>query len=303
MNFRKYRWYNWRKDKFKKFQNEHMTISKEKYTQKKLNDAKLPYDTIICESDVIWSPKLTKGEFDPSFFLSLDSMKDLKKIAYSPSMGDGDLEEKYQKEFKNYLKNIDYISCRESYQVNIIKQYTNKEVTKVLDPVFLLDRKDYKNIIGSRLVDKKYIMLYLPVNNNKKLREYAKEYAEKNGYYIIEISTKLEKRKNDKIWRIPDAGIEEFLSALTNAEVIFTNSLHAICFSIIFKKQFYAFSRKYAGKVRDICEIFGLSNRYFEDDNFVEQKKINYHDVHKKYKVLQKESQEWIINALKAEIK
>lgn len=71
-----------------------------------------------------------------------------------------------------------------------------------------------------------------------------------------------------------------------------------MCFSIIFKKQFYAFSRKYAGKVRDICKIFDLSNRYFEDDNFIEQKKINYNEVYKKYKKMQKESQDWIINAL-----
>lgn len=298
MNFRKYRWYKWRKKKFKNFQKKYMTISKKKYNQKKLNDSVLPYDTVICESDVIWSPKLTKGEFDPSFFLSLDSMKSLKKIAYSPSMGDGDLEENYQKEFKKYLKNIDYISCRESYQVDIIKQYTNKEVTKVLDPVFLIDKKDYTEIIGPRLVEQKYLLLYLPVNNNKKLRDAAREYALKNNLFMIEISTKLEKKKTNNLWRIPDAGIEEFLSGIKNAEVIFTNSLHAVCFSIIFKKQFYAFSRKYAGKVRDICKIFDLSNRYFEDDNFIEQKKINYNEVYKKYKKMQKESQDWIINAL-----
>ena len=86
----------------------------------------------------------------------------------------------------------------------------------------------------------KYILLYLPVNDNKRLRRHAKEFAIEHGYKILEISTKLLKTQTDLITGLPHAGVEEFLSAIKNAEVIFTNSLHAVCFSIIFKKEFYA---------------------------------------------------------------
>ena len=181
-------------------------------------------------------------------------MKDKLKIAYSPSLGNGIYDHYHETDLKKYLNNLDFISCRESYAVDILKQYTEKDVTHVLDPVMLLEGSEYKNIIGKRLTDKKYIMLYLPVNDNGKLRKYANDFAKKNNYNIIEISTKLYKNSSKSNTVIPDAGIEEFLSCLKYSECVFTNSFHAVCFSILFKKEFYAFSRKYGGKVEDFCK-------------------------------------------------
>ena len=51
-----------------------MQTSKIKYVQSKLETAKLNYDCVICESDVIWSPGFSGGHFDKSFFLALESM-------------------------------------------------------------------------------------------------------------------------------------------------------------------------------------------------------------------------------------
>ena len=80
--------------------------------------------------------------------------------------------------------------------------------------------------------------------------------------------------------------------------MVFTNSFHAICFSILFEVQFYAFSRSCAGKVKDICDTFGLQDRYFEDDNFVECGNIDYSELNKKRKNLSIQSQNWLISAL-----
>ena len=96
--------------------------------------------------------------------------------------------------------------------------------------------EEYDKITDTRLLKEQYILLYLPVNDNKKLRKKAKEYAKENGYKILEISTKLLKKNTELHKTLPAAGIEEFLSSIKNAECIFTNSLHAVCFSIIFKK-------------------------------------------------------------------
>jgi len=162
----------------------------------------------------------------------------------------------------------------------------------------LLDEKEFDKITGPRLSNDKYIFLYLPVNDNKKLRKHAKIFAQKNGYKIIEISTKLIRKKSKEHKILPDAGIEEFLSGIKYAEYIFTNSLHAVCFSIIFKKQFYVFSRKYLGKVKNVCDVFGLSKRFFPTDEFIEQKNIDYMEVYKKYNKLRKKSEDYILNAL-----
>lgn len=297
LNRMKYSYYK-RHFKFKLFVKKYMNTSKKKYRGASIKDSMLDYDCLICESDVIWSALITGGKLDPAFLLAYPNMKDKLRIAYSPSLGNGIVDKTHENDLKKYLKGLDFISCRETYGVDILSKLTSKEVKHVLDPVFLLDDKDYSEIIGNRIINEKYIMLYLPVNNNPELRRYAKDYAKKHNYKIVEISTKLIRKKSDSEVIIPDAGIEEFLSALKYSECVFTNSFHAVCFSIIFKKEFYAFSRKYAKKVEDICKIFDLENRYFMDDNFKAQKNINWKNVYGLLKKYKKDSIEFIENAL-----
>lgn len=290
--------YRERLKKFDRFVEQNLLISEKKYTQKKLNSAVLPYDTIICESDVIWSPGFCGGHFDKSFFLALDSMRNMRRIAYAPSMSNGDLNQAQEIELKKYLKYVDMISCRESYEKKILEKHTNKEVTHVVDPVLLLSEVDYKPILEKRMIENDYILLYLPVDDNEKLRRYAEEFAKKYGYYILEISTKLRSEEKECYRCLATAGIEEFLSGIKYAKCVFTNSFHAICFSVIFHREFYAFSRAYAGKVRDICEVLELNDRYFPDNKFVERDFINYCKVDEKVNFLKEKSELWLKKAL-----
>lgn len=290
--------YQRRLKKFEAFIDSNICKTPIKYIQSTLNDAELDYDCVICESDVIWSPGFSGGHFDRSFFLALDSMRDMKRIAYAPSMADGDLTEKQEVELYNLLRYVDFISCRESYEKDILEKYTDKPVTHVLDPVMLLSPVDYEPVIADRLSDKKYILLYLPVNNNNKLRHYAASYAKKYSLDIIEISTKLHEKEVDGYKCIGDAGVEEFLSGIKYSECVFTNSFHAICFSAIFHKEFYAFSRAYSGKVKDICDVLGLKDYYFPDDVFLERKPIDYVSVDEKIAGMRNKSEQWLKTAL-----
>lgn len=284
--------------KFEKFIKQNICKSEIKYVQSSLDEAVLDYDCVICESDVIWSPGFCGGHFDKSFFLASKSMQNMKKIAYAPSMANGNLNKEQEKEIRELLKYPDMISCRESYEKYILERYTTKPVEHVLDPVMLLNKEDYLEICAEKILAEKYLLLYLPVDDNIKLRKYAERYAKEKGLKILEISTKLISYEKSGIKCIGDAGIEEFLSAINYADVVFTNSFHAICFSILFNVQFYAFSRAYAGKVEDICKIFGLENRFFIDDNFVEQKLIDFETVNMRYEEMKARSISWLENAI-----
>lgn len=290
-----YKNYLERYNKFQKFIATNMTISKARYTHKSLNDANLSYDVIFCESDVIWSPGFSGGHFDSSFFLALESMKDMKRIAYAPSMSDGNLTIEQEEELYRLLKFPQYISCRESYEKFILEKYTDKKVTHVLDPVLLLDDEDYEKIVSNRTIKNNYLLLYLPVDDNNLLRKAANDYALKKGLTIVDLSTHLKKNKNPEITSVLAAGVEDFLSLIKYASCIFTNSFHAICFSIIFKKDFYAFSRNFAGKVIDICKSFHLEERYIEDGDFSEKPPIDYKIVYEILYQKKKESKEWIM--------
>ena len=82
------------------------------------------------------------------------------------------------------------------------------------------------------------------------------------------------------------------------ADVVFTNSFHAICFSVIYEKDFYAFTRSLNGKVIDICKTLGLEDRYLENNKIKKIEHIDYKKVTKRVEELKNRSQKWIINAL-----
>ena len=77
--------------------------------------------------------------------------------------------------------------------------------------------------------------MYLPMDDNKELRDAAQRYANEKGLIVIEIDTQL-KRKGRGIVNIMNAGVEDFLTYIKHADVIFTNSFHAICFALLFHK-------------------------------------------------------------------
>ncbi len=284
--------YRRRYNKIEKFISKNMILSEQHYIQSTLENAKLDYDTIICESDVIWSA----GFFDRAFFLTLNSMKKMRKIAYAPSMADGKLKDDQLEKLSEYLKEIDSISVRESYEIEILKGYTSKEVVHVLDPVFLLDESDYSPIMSEKLIKGQYLLLYLPADNNIQLRSSAKKYAKKHGLKIVEVSSKLNLSFSNKV--INTAGVEDFLSLIKYADIVFTNSFHAVCFSIIFHTQFYAFSRACLGKVGDICERLDLSDRYLDNNEFKEKNDIDYNKVEKRLLKEKNNSKKWLLEAI-----
>lgn len=290
--------HNRRYKKFHDFIKNNMKVSEKAYTQASLNAAVLPYDTIICESDVTWSAGFFGGHYDRTFFLALKSMKNMNRIAYAPSMADGEVNEEQSRELKKLLKYPQHISCRETYAVDVLKKHTNKPVKHVIDPVLLLDAEDYEKITGERIIKDEYLLLYLPVDDNAGLRSAAKSYAKKYGLKIIDLSTYLKKNNDPEVISLTSAGVEEFLSAIKYASCVFTNSFHAICFSLLFKVEFYGFSRKLSRKVIDICELMGLKERYIGSEKFREQKKIDFNKVDEVLMEKRSESEKWLKECL-----
>lgn len=289
-----------RYNKFEDFKKRYMTISKNTYSEKTLSNTKLDYDVVIAESDVIWSVWFTGGDLEKAFFLDLPSMKHIKKIAYSPSLGDSKPEagSNLENRFAECIKNIDFVSVRESYSIPYLESVSGRmDIAHVLDPVFLLDKLYYENMVidNKRFTQNKYLLVYLPVGDNKKLIAQAEKFAQERNLEIIELSTKKIKRKHKVFF---DVRVEEFISLIKNADIVFTNSFHAICFSLIFSVNFYAFSRRNGGKVLDICKQFNLENRLFEDDKFVEQEDIDWADINTMLKLKVDFSRQWLLNAI-----
>lgn len=294
--------YQRRYQKFQRFIAGNMPRTPQRYTQATLDQARLDYDCVICESDVIWNHLFTGEQLDRSFFLAADSMKAMRRVAYAPSLGDGNLSPRQKEDLRAFLRFPHFISCREMYGKALIQTLTDKPVAQVVDPVLLLDAKDYSAICAAPLMDEPYALIYAPVNENTKMHAAAQLYAKQHGLRLLEI------RMDSSVRRLPggrcltDAGVEEFLSALRHADAVFTNSFHAVCFSLLFHVNFFAFSRRHPRKVQDICELFDLGNHYFPDDDFRDPGPIDFVAADQRLAALRAESVAWLINSLTAPI-
>jgi hypothetical protein len=135
------------------------------------------------------------------------------------------------------------------------------------------------------------------MKNDVKMLKKAKELAKLLGLDIIEISN---------FWRngiyckvLPSLGIEEFLGYFSSAQFIITNGFHGMCFSIVFKKDFYVFSRDGVDlKLKSLASTLGIEEIMLDMDKELTPITINYEKVYERLNEERKKSMEFINMAI-----
>ena len=269
-------------DKFNKFIKE-LTDYEEKVCTSEEDLEKLDIDFWICGSDQIWNTEITRG-FNKGFFLDFETRG--KKISYAVSMGIPNLPKEYEEDFKNSINKLDYISVREETLKKYAEKFTDKTVTKTLDPTLLLNEKDYEDLI----IDNKYgdYVLIYALGPDDRLTQITKKIAKEKNIKIIELNDK--KQENYFCDQISDAGPDEFLSLIKNAKAVVTNSFHGTIFSIIFKKEFYTITRlNRNSRMENILDIVEMRDRLIDKIEEIDNVKIQ--DYEKAYKKLEEEKE------------
>lgn len=283
-------------DKFESFISNRLEVSEQKFTYPEIASARLKYDAVVCESDVIWSPSFFEGSLDPVFFLNIPSMGSMRRIAYSASAANAIFSEEQLKDFKSNLNALDYISCRESYLVDLIKRVAGRNAQHVLDPTLLLNKDDYSQLIVGTQIGADYALLYFPVQYPRTLARKLVERAHALGLKAVDISRYPFSSGADVT--IKDAGIEEFISLIAGAAAIWSNSFHATCFALVFHKEFLAFERKTGRKTQDLCEWFSLEDRLVRGVDFVEPASIDWCGVDRLREEYKAASHRWLDEAM-----
>ncbi|EOS53832.1 polysaccharide pyruvyl transferase family protein [Adlercreutzia caecimuris] len=294
-----------RYDKFQKFIDEHYVKTDACYDSDLLEVRDPGFDCYICVTDVIWKKEPQKG-FDRGFFLASKAMEGKKKIAYAASRGVFFAENEHDEEqFFGYLSDIDYIGVREESLKDYIEDHMDKDVSLVLDPVMLNDRSLYDDM-AVKPEEGGYLFVYYVMEQAEDTLEQAAAYARAHNLKIVEATDrpipqgKLSKYKDLDVTYRYDIGIEEWLGYFKYADVVFTNSFHASCFSILFEKEFYVGSRN-GDKVTNVLKQFGLENRRFnKDTNLLDPPlaPIDYETVGAILRAKRQESSDFILNAI-----
>ena len=156
-----------------------------------------------------------------------------------------------------------YISVREEAGAKIIREITNKEAPVLADPVFLLSQDEWDEIAkrDNRLPDK-YIVKYILGEKNDETEKRIERYARENHMEVIDIYS----RESEFF----SMGPAEFVSTIKNAEIVCTNSFHALAFSLIYEKEFVVFNRYENGndmnsRVDNLLAKFHMESRRIEN--------------------------------------
>ena len=277
------------------------------YNDENLQSLSNKYDCLICGSDQIWNPNVAR----PGYFLK--DIDKAKKVSYAASIARDSLSEKEASAMMPLIRQFDCISVREKTAKTILNSYFKgkKQIYEVLDPVLMLNKKQWSDFIGTEKYIKESYALMFFFSDSKEYRDYIEKCCNSHNLKLVGIPHATKYIKNDESGnyeKIYDVGPIEFLKLFRDASYIFTDSFHGSVFSIIFEHQFCVFERdKHThtsknSRLYDLLDKFNLSNRMVKniaDFNEISNIQINYNNVND---ILEKEkeySKSFLSNALK----
>lgn len=287
-----------REKKFDEFDKKYLCLTTKHYiSYEQLKQDPPKADIYIAGSDQIWNPVGGTG-LDPAFYLNFGEAG-INRISYAASFGVSILNEHQKDIIKNYLSGMDHISVRESTGLNILKSLNINSGVQVLDPVFLLDKATWLQLIGGtkKVVEGSYVLIYDFFQDDPNIQQLAFEFKSMTGFNIVSVNNSGKLPYADV--NISDASPLEFLSLINNANVVISNSFHATAFSIILNKEFYVYPvirHKNQSRMIDLLNQFQLSDRY---NTSKIQSNINWEKINDLYMVKRQIGRDFLLNAIR----
>lgn len=257
---------------FGKFLKENIRLTKQYKTLEELKSCPPKADGIIAGSDQIWNYNIHK---DDTYYISF-APENCFKASYAASIAQDDIPHNLKAVYQRRLKGFKLISVRERTAESLLNELGCKNVTTVLDPVFLLSADEWANrIADSTFSETGYILMYA-FNCTKEISNYARNMAKKTKKKLYIINTMV----NDyRFWgdrHFWNCSPNRFIKLFMNADVVVTNSFHGLAFSIIFKKQTHVFSKHTGGNSR----LYDLMKE-LHIPNCKDGSTINFEEVYK----------------------
>ncbi len=225
------------------------------------------FDVVVYGSDQIWRKQNLPGCKGYDFWYFGSDNVTAKKISYAGSMGAINTTPEEDEQLKPYFERFAALAVREAP----LKDYLAKmglNSTVVLDPVFLLNKEDWRKMYSSSksaLRPKDKYILYYNLLSSTESTSFANQLANRTGFPIIEISKKYGiKQLGGRYNHTATVGM--FLQLIDNAEYVVSNSFHGVAFSLIFQKQFFAVGMgEKANRVVSLLQSAGIPERYVRD--------------------------------------
>lgn len=249
------------KSKFIEFEKKYLQVKGLPF--QKLKDFAYAADTqaLVCGSDQIWSA--AGANIEPLYYLQFAPQN--KRVAYAPSFGASEIPAYNKALIKKYLQGFHRISVREKRGAEIVKELLGIDVPVLIDPTLLLDWNEWKD--GAN--NKDYILLYFLDEPSDDTIDYIQWLADNIAAEVYALPYRFKKYEKLTFLQYITAGPEEFVSLVSDAKFVLTDSFHGTAFSINFNVPFYTFARNYGSvrqtsRITSLLQTFGLEKQYIE---------------------------------------
>lgn len=243
------------------------------------------YQCIVVGSDQVWRKSMTKSIGLCNFFLEFVNDENIKKVAYSVSLGSDmcDYKKGELDALGEMYKQFNAVSVREYSSLALFEQqgWIRPEAKWTLDPTMLLSKTDYEKLISqSDTMDLTTGKIF---------------------YYILDLSENLLKRIEGEdenhcvVVSLNDSAhvsIEQWLNNILKSDKVITDSFHGVVFSIIFNKPFVFVGNERRGNAR-ICSLLKMLNI-----DMVKSSGINWIETNNQISRLKKQSMDFLYETL-----
>lgn len=290
-----------RNQKFCDFSAAWLKVSPRCYDRAGIHEAADDYDYIISGSDQIWNYELTGG--DPTYLLDFVA-DDEKKISFAVSLGVDRIEECRAEMYREFIGKYRSLSVRESRAGTEIERITGGRAAIHIDPVFLLGEETWRAMAVHPKAE--HYILYYMVGMGRCVDEsvmFAKALSKQTGLLLLFLNSEHIPYLYPDIGHIKTISPDEYLGWILNAEYVVTNSFHASCFSIIFKKTCYSEVDLHKGeRIANLLRICGLESYALHKGKLgspqVRQGDIDWQQVKDRLAVPIEESKNYLMNAV-----
>lgn len=240
--------------KFNKFRNERLLLST-LCSDATVHEVAGAYDALIVGSDQVWNrPK------SPAYFLEWSPRYQGKRISYAASFGQANQPTKTVADCGVWLRCFNALSVRDEISRQLVRRLSGLEAEVVADPTLLVDLDDVKKSVLLPVED--YILVYvlgdeIGGGQNAMVKVLRKELGNMPVVAVISSAQKPHYCPWADI-RVWCAGPEEWLSLISKAQFVFTDSFHCALFAMRFHKPFAAYYSEEARAAR----LLDLADRY-----------------------------------------
>lgn len=214
-----------RNNRFEDFAARCQNLSKRVYACLEDFEKYCDYDILVAGSDQVFNPK----QDSQIYYLGFESPHS-KRIAYAPSFGISSLPDDKRAMITPWVRNFDALSCRETAGAEILKEITGEDVPVVSDPIFLVNREDWKKLAVSP--DYSDYIFVFDLNGGEDLFAVARKLSKQTGLPIVYSSLKTIHPYVRGCRTRHDLGPKEWIGHISKASYVVTDSFHGTMFGL-----------------------------------------------------------------------